>query len=163
MGWRVVATQQGQYNQVIRNPGEVFDLLCHADGSYPAAVKYNPRKDAKQNVIPDEWDEEVIKGKDNKPVHRDFAEDQGNKLLKSGPKKGEVMRFGWMRRVPDHIHIGQYQTGKNGELPDFWATGLQLPAPTQTVPDMRERGPEDSRRNHARILDVLPPEVTEAA
>src|SRR2546425_343631 len=108
MIWRVVATREGQYNQLIRNAGEVFDLLCYANGSYPPAVKYVPKKDAKGAVIPEEWDEELIKGKDGKPVHRDFAEDQGNKLMKSGPKKGEVLRFGWMRRVSEHVQVGQY-------------------------------------------------------
>lgn len=158
MVWRVLATQTGQYNQVLREEGEVFDLLCYANGSYPPAVNYLPKKDAKGNVLLDEWDEEVIKSKDGKPVHRDFAEDQGNKLIKAGPKRGEVMRFGWMKRVPDHVPVGLYPKGV-----DFWRTGVQLPQAFQTVPDRDQRGQEDHRRNHARILDVLPPEVTEAA
>lgn len=159
--WRVVATQQGHYNQVIREPGEVFDLLLHEDGSYPQAIKYNPRK-ADGKVIPDEWDEEVVLGKDKKPLHRDFAEDQGYKTITRGPVKGDTIRFGWMKRVPDRTPIGRYPVGFSGELVDFWATNVQLPQALQVIPPPRERGQEDHRRNHARILDVLPKE-SEAA
>lgn len=156
MLWRVVATQQGQYNQVIREPGEVFDLLLHADGTYPSAVKYVPRKDPAGKVLPDEWDEEVVLGKDKKPLHSDFAEDQGFKTITRGPVKGDTIRFGWMKRVPDRTPIGRYPVGFAGEMPDFWATNVQLPQAFEVIPPARERGQEDHRRNHARILDVLP-------
>lgn len=153
--WKVVATQMGQYNQVLREEGEVFALLLHADGTYPPAVKYIPKK-VNGKVIEDEWDEEIILGPDQKPVHIDFAEDQGAKLIKKGPKKGEVLRFGWMKRVPDRTPVGRYVVGT-----DFW-NNTQLPPAWVVVPPAGERGPEDHRRNHARILDVLPKEAEAA-
>lgn len=159
--WRVVATQQGHYNQVIREAGEVFDLLLHGDDSYPVAVRYIQKKDATGKLI-EEWDEEPLLGKDKKPLHRDFAEDQGFKTITRGPVKGDTIRFGWMKRVPDRTPIGRYPVGFAGELPDFWATNVQLPQAFEVIPSPRERGPEDHRRNHARILDVLPKEAEAA-
>lgn len=162
MVWRVVATQQGQYNQVLREIGEVFDLLLHADGSFPVAIRYIQKKDAAGKPI-EEWDEETVIGKDKKPVHRDFAEDQGFKLITRGPVKGDSIRFGWMKRVPDRTPLGQYPTTNNGDLPDFWNPSVQLPQAYTVVPAAGERGPEVGKRNHARILDVLPKEQVEAA
>lgn len=159
MVWRVVATVQGHYNQIIRDPGEVFELLQYADGTYPVAYKYTPKKDEAGKVIPDEWDEAVVLGKDKKPVHRDFAEDQGMKTITRGPVRGDTIRFGWMKRVPDKTPIGQYPVSLEGDMPDFWATNVQLPQAREVVPTGRQRGPEDYRRNHARILDVLPKET----
>lgn len=160
MIWRVLATQTGQYNQVLRQEGEVFDLLLHEDGSYPKAVRLVQKKGADGRPIPDEYDEEVIFLKDGKtPVHAHFAEDQGSKLIKHGPRKGDVMRFGWMKRVPDRVPVGLYPVGT-----DFWRQGVQLPQPYPIVPGAKERGQEDHRRNHARMLDVLPKEeVADAA
>jgi len=162
MIWRVVATQQGQYNQVLREIGEVFDLLCYADGTFPIAVKYTQKKDASGKLL-DEWDEEQVLGKDKKPVHRDFAEDQGYKLITRGPVKGDSIRFGWMKRVPDRTPVGQYPTVNNGDLPDFWSPNVQLPQAYPVIPPPGDRGQELSKRNHARILDVLPKEQIEAA
>lgn len=149
--WRVVATQLGQYNQLIREPGEVFELLCYADGSYPTAYTYTPKKDTKGKVIDEEYDEHVVKDKEGIPVHQDFAEDLGVKPIKRGPKKGEVHHFGWMLRVPDATPIGRYPVPT-----DFWHN-VQLPQALIVVPGPRDRGAEDARRNHAPILDVLPP------
>lgn len=162
MIWRVLATQQGLYNQVLRNPGEVFDLLLHEDGTYPVTYKYTPKKDAAGKDIPDEWDEQVVLGKDKKPIHRDFAEDQGMKTITRGPVRGDTIRFGWMKRVPDRVPIGQYPVAFNGDMPDFWATHIQLPQAVQVIPPPRERGQEDYRRNHAHILETLPKEVEAA-
>lgn len=166
MTWRVVATREGFYNQVLRGAGEVFDLLCYQDGTYPPALKYTAKLDAAGKPIPDEWNEEIVLGRDKKtPVHRDFAEDQGEKLIRKGPIKGDVMRFGWMKRVPDRIPIGLYPEGS-----DFWGASPPHPVmnqmtglPYQPVPPVNERAPEDRRRNHARILEHLPPESIEAA
>lgn len=165
MAIRVVATVPGQYNQVLRLVGEVFELLCYADGTYPVALRYTPKLDAAGKPIPDEWDEHQVIGKDKKPVHRDFAEDQGEKLIKKGPVRGDVIRFGWMKRVPDRIPVGLYPEGA-----DFWSGSIPQPImnqltglPYQPVPPANERGPEDRRRNHAPILTVLPKEEVEAA
>lgn len=162
MIWRVVATQQGLYNQVLREKGEVFDLLLYADGTYPVAYKYTQKKTAEGKDVPDEWNEEILLGKDKKPVHADFAEDQGMKTITRGPVRGDTIRFGWMKRVPERVPIGQYPVTFDGQMPDFWAANIQLPPAQQVVPTGRERGPEDYRRNHARILDVLPKEVEAA-
>jgi hypothetical protein len=168
-----VALRQGHYNQCLRNPGEVFDLLCYADGTYPPLVRYEQKLDAAQKPIPDEWDEIVVLGKDKKPVHRDFAEDQGERLIRKGPIKGDVMRFGWMKRVPDKVPVGLYPANS-----DFWSgyvptpimgrdpeTGETTGQPYQPVPPKGQRGHEERKRNHAPILDVLPPEpkIEEAA
>lgn len=154
MVWRVVATQQGLYNQVLREPGEVFDLLLYADGTYPVAYKYTPKKDAAGKDIPEEWNEETVLGKDKKPIHSDFAEDQGMKTITRGPVRGDTIRFGWMKRVPDRTPVGRYPVGFGGELSDFWGN-TQLPPAVIVIPPPRERGPEDYRRNHAPILDHL--------
>lgn len=159
--WRIVSTQQGLYNQVLREKGEVFDLLLYEDGTYPPAYKYTQRTDAAGKLL-EEWDEEELLGKDNKPVHRDYAEDQGMKTITRGPVRGDTIRFGWMKRVPDRTPIGQYPVSADGQMPDFWAKNVMLPPAQQVVPIGRERGPEDYRRNHARILDVLPKEEAAA-
>lgn len=170
--WRVVATQMGQYNQVLIEPWSVFDLLCYADGSYPVAVRYVPRrKDGL--IVPGEFDEVQLKMKvTGELVHRDYAEDQGDRLVKDGPKKGEVMRVGWMRRVPERVRLGIYPVGT-----DFWTKGMDLPMPRmmidpvtgmptgiafQAIPQRGQRGYEEPKRNHAPILDYLPdPQIAE--
>lgn len=168
MGWKVVATQVGQYNQVLRISDqqfvEVFELLHYADGKVPLQFKDVPKRDEKTKaIIPDEFKQvpvmtKTLDGKGMEQAHRDFAEDLGNKLIKSGPKKGESMRTGWMLRVPDETPIGVYPRGTN-----FFA-GKPQPMIDQTtglpyvvVPPPGARM-EDPRRNHAKILDVLPPE-----
>lgn len=163
MTWRVLATQLGYYNQQEFFPGEVFDLLNFADGTYPHAVTYHQKKDAQGKDIPDEFEERVVLGADKQPVHRDFALDEGEKLMKKGPKRGEVIRFGWMKRVPDRTPIGQYPVKDGICEVDFWTKGVQLPQPYQSKPTPRERGPESAKRNHAPILDVLPAEQTSEA
>lgn len=164
MVWRVVATQQGQYNQCIMDIGMVFDLLLHDDGTYPVALKHTQKKDQKGNLIPDEWDSTPILGKDQKPVHRDFSEDLGNKAIKSGPKKGEVIRLGWMKRVPDHTPLGLYPVDENGTIKaQFWSPNMQLPQPYDVGYAPWSPGPLDRKRNHAAILSVLPKEIEEAA
>lgn len=168
MGWKVVATQVGQYNQQMRTCDsqfvEVFELLHYADGKVPLQFKDVQKRDKERRPIPDEFDQvavmtKTLDGKGTEQAHRDFAEDLGNKLIKSGPKKGESMRVGWMRRVPDSTPLGIYPAGT-----DFWS-GMQV-APVWIPPGVRGGGPvgvEDPRRNHARVLDTLPAEEEEAA
>jgi len=164
MGWRVVATQQGHYNQCIMDVGMVFDLLLHDDGTYPPALKHTQKKDEKGNLIPDEWDSEPILGKDKKPLHRDFSEDMGNKAIKSGPKKGEVIRLGWMKRVPDNTPLGLYPVDESGTIhADFWNPRAQLPQAWDVGYHPWRPGPLDKKRNHAEILSVLPKEEMETA
>lgn len=169
MGWKVVATQPGQYNQVLRISDqqfvEVFELLHYADGKVPLQFKDTPKRDAQKRIIPDEFEQKpvmvkTLDGKGTEQAHRDFSEDLGNRLIKSGPKKGESIQIGWMRRVPDNTPVGLYPRGT-----DFFR-GEPRPIvdgntgqPYLPVPPAGQRGHEDARRNHARILDVLPPEA----
>lgn len=154
MIWRVVATQQGFHNQILREPGEVFDLLLYADGSYPPLQRELPKKDEKGAIIPDEYTYETVYIKGTKdPVHRDFAEDRGHIPIKHGPHRGDTMRFGWMKRVADTVPVGLYPEGTN-----FWNKTM-LPPPQQRAGG----APPDPRRLHAPVLSVLAPEVTEAA
>lgn len=161
--WRVVATAQGFYNQVLIEPGTVFDLLLYADGTYPLSVRYEPKKDDKGAIIPEEWDEIPLALKDGTLLHRDFAEDRGPRMMRRGPKQGETIHLGWMRLVPDRVPIGLYLPGT-----DFWSQASALPAPLvdgltgqRIMPWVSggDRGPQDRKRNHAPILDVLPPPV----
>jgi hypothetical protein len=118
---KVVATQNGFYNQIFREPGEVFELLMHEDGSMPRARKWVPKLDANRKEIPDEGTWVDIKDKKGQPIHEHFAEDKGNVQITTGPKKGEVMHVGWMRTVPDKTPVGMYPADT-----DFWS-GAQLP------------------------------------
>lgn len=164
MVWRVVATQQGQYNNCIMDIGMVFDLLLHEDGTYPVALNHKPKRNGKGEVIPDEWDSTTVMGKDGKAVHRDFAEDLGNKAIKSGPKKGEVMRTGWMKRVPDHTPLGLYPVDGEGNIQaNFWAPGIQLPQAFDVGYHPWNPAQMDRKRNHAPILQYAIKEEAEAA
>jgi hypothetical protein len=136
----------GQYNQIMREPGEVFDLLTFPDGTYPHKTREVEKKgpDGKGTGV---FELKVIKMKDGKPAHRDFAADQGVRLVKSGPMKGEVVQLGWMRRVDEKIPVGMYPPGT-----DFWSPNLQLP---QAWP--RSIGQQDKRATQiAAHLDPTP-------
>lgn len=166
MGWKVIATQQGAHNQIFREIGEVFDLRTYPDGNYPPLIEYNPKKDKAGKVIEDEYDEVILKtrtldGKSTEPAHRDFAEDKGAIAIKRGPKKGEVMRFGWMRRVPDNTPIGFFRVDESGNVPDF-SMGVQMNAYLGSRPPLV---PEDPRRAHAPVdrAPYLTKEADEAA
>lgn len=147
---RVVATQVGFYNQILREVGEVFDLLSNPDGTYPVMFKKEfeviegVRRMKKIPVyISDEaGNPKVGKGGKPTPEHRDFSEDLGNVLIEEGPKAGESLQVGWMRRVPDHVPVGLYPEGI-----DFWS-GAQLPQAY-----VRQIGQQDRRaaaiRQHA--------------
>lgn len=149
---KVVATQPGQYNQVLRMCDEqwqeVFELLKLPDGTDPKMEIWIPKKDPVTGKASDEDGEyQVVLSKDGKtPVHADFAEDNGNQMIRRGPMRGEVIRSGWMRRVPEHVACGFYPKGT-----DFWTKGLQIP---QAYP--RVYGPQDPRatpmRTHADPL-----------
>lgn len=166
MGWKVIATQEGQHNQIFREVGEVFDLMTYPDGTYPPQIEYLPKKDKSGKVIEDEYDEKIIQtatldGKGKEPAHRDFAEDRGNIKIKRGPKKGEVMRFGWMLRVPDATPVGFWAVDEGGNVPDFRA-GIPMAAFKWA---RSQYLPEDPRRAHAKINHgpYLAPEPEEEA
>jgi hypothetical protein len=140
---KVVATQEGQYDQIFREVGEVFSLIGDVNDPgkdpeqpYPyRAKKYTPKKDKTGKVLEDEFAEEDLLDKEQQPIHVDFAEDTGPKLIKRGPKKGEVSRTGWMLKVPDHIQTGLYEVGI-----DFWTPNVQIPQALRRIV-----GQEDKR------------------
>lgn len=147
---KVVATQPGQYNQIPRVRGEVFALLEYREGGYPPMEDWIPKLDVHGKEIPDEGEYVVRMGKDKKtPVHRDFAEDTGAKMIRRGPMRGDTIRSGWMKIVPDNTPIGIYPlTGEEQKLPDFEGR-LQLPTPYQ-----HEIYQQDRRA--AKILEFEP-------
>lgn len=104
---KVLATQTGFYDQILRDPGEVFELLKNADGSDPLREDWVPKLDEKGK---DTGDGEYVIFKDaqGNTVHRDFAPDHGEVVLRSGPKRGETHRFGWMQIVPEGTPCGIY-------------------------------------------------------
>ena len=126
--WRVVASGWGQYDQILREPGEVFELLPNEDGTYPLREDWVPKRDAAGREIADEGEWVLFKDGNGEPTHRDFAEDTGDQLIKRGPLKGEVMRFGWMKRVPDSTPCGLYPVGTN-----FWPDQPAAKAPRTTT------------------------------
>lgn len=147
--WRVVATQQGFYNQILRDKGEVFDLLTYADGGYPPMEDWVAKKGADGKDIPEEG--EYVVRKDKKSgivIHRDFAEDRGDLQIRKGPMRGEIIRSGWMKLVPADVPVGVYPLDKDGNLPSFWGR-VRLPEPY-----VREVGTQDRRA--AKILDHAP-------
>lgn len=168
MGWKVVATQPCQYNQVLRISDqqfvEVFELLHYADGTFPKQFKDVPKRDAQKRIIPDEFEPKpvmcrTLDGKGQEQAHRDFSEDLGNRLIKTGPKKGENIQIGCMKRVPDSTPIGVYPRGTDFSRGDARPILDQNTGqPYMPVPPAGQRGHEDHRRNHAHILEVLPPE-----
>jgi hypothetical protein len=133
IAFKVVATQTGYYNGCEREPGEVFELLLNEDGSYPPKIVPVPNSDENGNRLPgvkrvriqmkDCWDRPVTT-KDGKAIaeHDDFAEDIGNSPVVDGPAAGEILRLGWMRRVPASVPLGFYPA----EF-DFWQPNVQLP------------------------------------
>jgi hypothetical protein len=172
--WRVVAMQQGQYNQFMMEIGMVFDLLTYQDGTYPIAKRYVLKKDDngapllgwddKERFIAENWDHVPVIGKDGVVVHRDFALDLGTKPVKSGRMKGEVMRVGWMKRVPDRTPLGQYEVDPDTGLckANFWEPRVQLPQAFDVGYHPWQPGPGDRKRNHAAILAFYPDPEPEA-
>lgn len=102
---RVQATQTGFYCNVYIETGNVFDLVQNADGSDPMREDWVPKLDAQGK---DTGDGEYVTFKDpktGKPVHRDYAPDSGDFMIRQGPRRGEVSRLGWMKQVADDTPI----------------------------------------------------------
>jgi hypothetical protein len=170
--WRVVAVQQGQYNQFFMEIGMVFDLLTYEDGTYPVATRFVIKKDDsgaplkghddKDRFIAENWDVVPVIGKDGVAVHRDFALDMGAKPIKAGPRKGEVIRVGWLKRVPATTPLGLYPVDENGIIQaQFWDQRAQLPQPMDAGYHPWTPGPLDRKRNHAPMLAFYPKPETE--
>jgi hypothetical protein len=142
--WKVVATRMGQYDQILREEGEVFELLANADGSYTWREDWVPKRDAQGREIPDEGEWVEYRDKEGNPVHTDFAPDTGDHLMKRGPMKGETVRFGWMRRVPDETPCGLYPPGA-----DFWPPDAPQATPVRRVA-AKQTGPAPIRGSASR-------------
>ncbi len=137
---RVVATQLGQYDQILRDVGEVFDLLDGPDGSIPAAKVWVPTKMADGKDHPIDGELVVVTDAEGNPVHRDFAEDMGDQVIEAGPMRGEVARLGWMRRVPDDTPCGMYPPGTNFWPEERTAAAARRNAPRNSAPAAAIRG-----------------------
>ncbi len=101
---RVRATQAGQYCNVYIEPGHVFDLVKNADGTDPLREDWIPKLDEKGKDT-GEGEYVVFKDAKGRTVHRDYAPDSGDFLIKQGPKRGEVARLGWMEQVDESVHV----------------------------------------------------------
>jgi hypothetical protein len=127
---RVMATKQGQYCNMLIEPGWVFDLLNDAPADAP---RMNPqtgelttdgsgipvREDwiptlvqdpkTKQMVDSGEGDWKIfIDKRTKKPIHRDFSRDEGRVMLKRGPIRGESVEVGWMEEVPETVPVTEF-------------------------------------------------------
>lgn len=131
---KVVATQLGQYDQILREPGEVFELLKDDNGDDPVREDWVPKLDASGKDTGD-GEYVVFKDKDGHTVHRDYAPDHGEIVLRSGPKRGETHRFGWMQVVPDDTPVGIYPAEHKFDRVK------QLPQPRKTVQVERLHAP----------------------
>jgi len=101
---RVRATADGQYANVYIEAGHVFDLLKNADGSDPLREDWVPRLD-KNGKDTGDGQYVTYKDADGNTVHRDYAPDSGDFLIKQGPRRGEVERLGWMEEVSEDTEI----------------------------------------------------------
>lgn len=112
---RVRAVERGYYDNIEREPGEVFDLLMSADGSMPLRMETIWAQDEKGRPLRDKDGRGVPEGtrvwKDEKgePMHRDFSphtEEYPN-------VHGEVPVRGWMEAVDDRVPVGIYAPDTN--------------------------------------------------
>ena len=112
---RVQATKCGFYDQVMRETGEVFDLIDEADGTMPIRMKRIFAKDKEGKDLLDEWTEEPWLDADGNAVHRDFAPDT-EQLEGKGSFRGERYTPGWMVEVPESVEIGIYDRSMQAKV-----------------------------------------------
>ncbi len=112
MTFMVVATQQGVCkDHILREVGEVFELKTNEDGTYPVREEWVAKLGPDGKQIGDEGEYVQLLDQDGNPMHRDYAPDMGEQMMRAGPKRGEVSRFGWHKRVPDDTEAGIYPEG----------------------------------------------------
>lgn len=104
----------------------MFELLKNDDGSDPLREDWVPKLDA-HGKDTGEGEYVTFKDKDGNTVHRDYAPDHGEVVLRSGPKRGEAHRFGWMQVVPESVACGIYPEGT------AFDRVMQMPAPRKAV------------------------------
>lgn len=141
---KVLATQTGFYDQILREPGEVFELLKNEDGADPLREDWVPKLDANGKDT-GEGEYVIFKDKHDNTVHRDFAPDQGEVVLRSGPKRGETHRFGWMQVVPDATECGIYPPGTKFDRV------LQMPAPRKAAAVEKIQAPIKGSTNRPKF------------
>jgi hypothetical protein len=123
---RVQAVRLGQYDQVLREVGEVFDLIDNEDGSMPLRMKRIPILDDKGKDT-GEFTEEVYLDREGNALHRDFAP-ADEELTGKGAFKGETFAPGWMVEVPQTTVCGIYEPNQR-----FSMKGHDEPVPIQRV------------------------------
>ena len=122
---KVQATRQGFYDQVLRDPGEVFELIDEIDGTPPLRmIRTETLKDGKPTG---DYTETVYMDSEGNVMHRDFAPDH-EELTGRGVFKGDTFSPGWMRQVPDDTPIGLYEPETR-----FAMDGKQLPQPITRI------------------------------
>ena len=123
---KVQATKQGFYDQVLREPGEVFELVNDASGEMPIRMKreYEIGKDGKPTG---EYTEEPDLDADGSAVHADFAPDF-EEVKGRGAFRGETYTPGWMIQVPDDTEVGIYPPETR-----FSMKGKEQPRPIQRI------------------------------
>jgi hypothetical protein len=141
---KVLATQIGQYDQILREPGEVFELLKNEDGSDPLREDWVPKLDEKGKDT-GEGEYVVFRDKHGNTVHRDYAPDHGEVVLRSGPKRGETHRFGWMQVVPEETVCGIYPAGTQFDRV------LQLPQPRKAATVEKIQAPIKGTTNRPKF------------
>jgi hypothetical protein len=124
---RVQATKQGFYDQCLREPGEVFDLVDEPDGSMPIRMNREYEMDAKTGKPTGEYTETPYLDKDGNVMHRDFAPD-AEQITGRGHFRGETFAPGWMVQVPDETLVGIYPPETT-----FQSTGRETAKPIQRI------------------------------
>lgn len=102
---KVQATKQGFYDNCLREPGEVFELLNDEKGEMPIRmVRTYEMKDGKPTG---EYSEVPYMDKDGNVMHADFAPDH-EEVTGRGSFRGETFTPGWMVEVPEETQVGLY-------------------------------------------------------
>ena len=122
---RVQATKQGFYDQVLREPGEVFDLLDNDDGTMP--IRMSRTYEMKDGKPTGEYSEEPYLDKSGNVMHRDFAPDF-EEVAGRGAFRGETFTPGWMVEVPETTQLGIYEADVR-----FSMTGKDVPKPIARI------------------------------
>lgn len=122
---KVQATKQGYYDQCLREPGEVFELVNELDGTMPIRmVRTYEMKDGKPTG---EWSEVPYIDKDGNVMHRDFAPDH-EEVTGRGSFRGETFAPGWMMEVSEDTEVGIYDPETR-----FNAVGREIAQPVQRI------------------------------
>ena len=145
---KVVATREGFYDNILRDPGEVFELLMNDDGSMPIAEQFIAKIDPATGkpAADGSGDYITIVDKDGTAIHRDYAPDQGDVAIRFGPRRGDMMPMGWMLEVPEDTEVGIYPVGTR-----FGARSVHAPVQRKTPQIERIHAPVKGSTNRPRM------------